>query len=99
MKWLRQHNKVETLSAEAEHCAVQMNHLHEQLGQRVHARLRQPGTMAWAFSAGILYGGSQTRKQNDQKQTDRAFALLRYLNSIAIILNLMTQFNAEQQQV
>ena len=99
MKWLRQQNRVEMLSAAAEQNAEQMNQLRAHLGQQVRACLQQTGTLAWAFSAGILYGSVKGQKLTGQSQNDHtAVTPLRYLNSIATILNLMGQFRPDQQQ-
>jgi hypothetical protein len=103
MKWLRQHNRVEALSAEAEQCAGQMKQLRQHLGQRVHARLQDPGTMTWAFAAGVVYGGSKRPERDagqntgsaSQAHPDRAFPILRYLNSAVIVWNLLSQFQPE----
>lgn len=97
MKWLRQQSRVELLSAEAIKNTEQMHQLRLQLHQQVRHRLQQPGTLAWSFAAGTLYGAANSRKRDEQPRDDRSASLLRYLNSAAIVWNLMSEFRTDQQ--
>ncbi len=97
MKWLRQQTRVERLSAGATQNAEQMHQLRLQLHQQVRHRLQQPGTLAWSFAAGTLYGAANSRKRDEQPRDERSVSLLRYLNSAAIIWNLMSEFRTDPQ--
>lgn len=105
MKWLRQQRKVESLSTEVKANGGHMRHLRYQLVQRVHWRLQQPGTLAWAFAAGCLFGSAQPQPRSQQAgsgstvaQKMRASAsTVRYLNFVATILNLLFAKYLDQQ--
>jgi hypothetical protein len=95
MKWLRQQTRVELLFAAATQNSVQLRRLRLQLHQQTMHRLQQPGTLAWAFAAGTLYGSTKNGNSDKRTQDDRAIPLLRYLNSIAAVWNLMSEFRPD----
>jgi len=85
MKWLRQQKKVEILAAASQQEALQMSYFRRLLVQRVRARLQQPGTLAWAFAAGTLYGTSHGKLESG------SFDPLRYMNTFALLWSLLAE--------
>ena len=104
MKWLRQQRKVESLCAAAQVNAGRMYRMRRRLQQRVHHNLQQPGSLVWAFAAGCLYGSARAqRKFKDDAATGMhqqhlSAIVLQYLNSVAIVLNLLSATRAEPLQ-
>lgn len=91
MFWLRQQKKVERLSAEAEQNAEQMQQLRECLVERLRTRLQQPGTLAWAFAAGALVGGTKS-----QQQKQDGYSMMHYLNGAVIALKFLSDHLPDQ---
>lgn len=91
MQWLRQQARVEALSFELQQNAGQMSRLAQRLKQRVYARLRQPGTLAWAFAAGTLFGASREREHGHG-----ASAVIHYFNSVIALWSLLTKYQTRQ---
>ncbi len=91
MKWLQQQNKVEALSAASQQQGVQMSQTQQHLVQQVRSRLQQPGSLAWAFAAGTLFGA--TRGGNQDRD---AFDLIRYLKGATLLWGLLSAHQAER---
>lgn len=85
MRWLQQQNKVEMLAAASQQEAHRMAYYRGQLVDGVRARLQQPGTMAWAFAAGVLYGTSHGKLESS------SFDPLRYMNTFALLWGLLAE--------
>jgi len=85
MKWLKQQSKVEALSAASLQHAEHMSAVRRQLHSRVHARVQQPGTLAWAFAGGALVGATR----GGEPGPDR-LDLFRYMNTAALLWSLIS---------
>lgn len=104
MQWLRQQRKVESLSKAVQVSAGRMHLMRQRLQQRAHRNLQQPGSLIWAFAAGCLFGSARApgmAKEDavkGQHQQQVSANVLQYLNSMAIVLNLLSAMRAEQPQ-
>ncbi|HKX55419.1 MAG TPA: hypothetical protein VJN01_04935 [Xanthomonadales bacterium] len=104
MKWLRQQRKVESLSLAAKVNAGRMYRMRRRLQQHIHRSLQQPGSLAWAFAAGCLFGSARAQRMDKDiaaaglHQQHTAAIVLQYLNSMAIVLNLLSATRTEQLQ-
>jgi len=85
MKWLQQQRKVEVLAAASQREARQMSDLGQLLVRRVRTRLQQPGTLVWAFAAGVLYGTCHGKLRMG------SFDPLRYVNTFAVLWSLLSK--------
>ncbi len=93
MTWLQQQRRVETLSSAARVNRAQLSLLGQRLARRIRSRLRQPGSLAWAFSAGCLAGAARSpgKDRSETPNGRTAMPALHYLNSLAIIFSLVTK--------
>jgi hypothetical protein len=104
MKWLRQQRKVESLSLAVQVNAGRMYRMRRRLRQRIHHSLQQPGSLVWAFAAGCLFGSARAERvaKDDAvtglHQQPVSAVVLQYLNSMAIVLNLLSASRAEPLQ-
>ncbi len=93
MKWLQQQRRVDSLARAARLNRAHLSLLGQRLSHRIRSRLQQPGSLAWAFSAGCLVGAARSPEKDPAETPNRATAMpaLHYLNSLAIIFSLVTK--------
>jgi hypothetical protein len=85
MNYLQQQMKVDQLAAAANQKAKQMQRIRWQIGQKLYSRLQQPGSLAWAFAMGTLFGAARSREPFGSG----VFFLLRWINVGATVCGLL----------
>ncbi|HET6565198.1 MAG TPA: hypothetical protein VFG52_07285 [Xanthomonadales bacterium] len=81
----RRRAEVDRLATRAGNTAREMRRIHWLIGRKLHQRMQEPGSLAWAFATGTLAGAARPGATG----ASDAFSLLSWFNAGATACSLL----------